>query len=274
MTGAGAPPRGAPVSTFLAVLAAAALIALLGISLARPAERLPVLVYHHIEEPATSDVSCTPAQFAAQMSALLANGFTPVRLDEAKRFLADGSPQVKNPVLITFDDGYESLYLHALPVAARLGMPMTVFVVTSRIGLKPQFARYLSDDQIREMAGSGFFEFGSHTDDLHTDLMRIWNAFDETLPPPLASAVAHDLARSRDRLAGMTGTSPVALAWPYGKFNDDTKRIAVNTGLNMHFTSRSGYNAPGDDPLCIRRIPVTRRDTTETVMHKVRGGWL
>lgn len=274
MTNAGAPPRGAPVSTFLAVLAAAVIISLLGIALARPSERLPVLVYHHIEEPATSDVSCTPGQFAAQMSALLANGFTPLRLDEAGNFLAGAAEQGKNPVLITFDDGYESLYLHALPVASRLRMPMTVFVVTSRIGLKPQFSRYLSRSQIREMAASGFFEFGSHTDDLHTDLMRIWNSFGQMSPVPLASAVAADLERSRETLAGLIGTAPVAIAWPYGKFNDDTQQIALNTGMNMHFTSRSGYNAPGDDPLCIRRIPVTRRDTPETVMRKVRGGWL
>lgn len=273
MKQAGAPPRGAPVLTFLAVLAAAVVIAVLGTSLARPSEKLAVLVYHHIEDPATSDVSCTPAQFAAQMSALLANGFTPVRLDEAKGFLEGGAAAVKNPVLITFDDGYESLHQYALPVARKLGMPMTVFVVTSRIGLKPQFTRYLSRDEIREMAGSGFFEFGSHTDDLHTDLMRIWNAF-APAPVSLASAVASDLERSRETLAGIVGTPPLAIAWPYGKFNQDTTRIALHTGMKMHFTSRSGYSVPGDDLLEIRRVPVTRRDTPATVVRKARGGWL
>ncbi len=270
---AGAPPRGAPVLTFLAVLAAAVLIAVFGTSLARPSAKLAVLVYHHIEDPATSDVSCTPRDFAAQMSELLAKGFTPVRLDEAEAFLEGAGRGVKKPVLITFDDGYESLYQHALPVARTLGVPMTVFVVTSRIGLKPQFSRYLSRDQIREMAASGLFEFGSHTDDLHTDMMRIWNAF---TPPPvsLASAVAADLERSRETLAGIVGTPPIAIAWPYGKFNRDTTQIALRAGMKLHFTSRSGYSAPGDDLLEIRRVPVTRRDTPATVVRKARGGWL
>lgn len=273
MQGAGAPPRGAPVLTFLAVLAAVAVIVVLGTTLASPSEKLAVLVYHHIEDPATSDVSCTPEQFESQMSALLANGFTPVRLDEARTFLEGGRGRAKKPVLITFDDGYESLYRHALPVARKLGVPMTVFVVTSRIGLKPQFARYLSREQIREMAGSGLFEFGSHTDDLHTDLMRIWNAF-APAPVSLASAVAADLERSRKTLAEIVGTPPLSIAWPYGKFNRDTTRIALDAGMNLHFTSRSGYSAPGDDVLEIRRVPVTRRDTPATAVRKARGGWL
>ncbi len=245
----------------------------MGTSLARPSEKLAVLVYHHIEEPATSDVSCTPREFSAQISELLANGFTPVRLDEAKAFLKGEARGKRKPVLITFDDGYESLYQHALPVARKQGVPMTVFVVTSRIGLKPQFARYLSREQIREMAATGLFEFGSHTDDLHTDMMRIWNAF-APAPVPLASAVAADLERSRDTLTGIVGTPPLAIAWPYGKFNRETQRIALETGMDLHFTSRSGYSAPGDDLLEIRRIPVTRRDTPATVVRKARGGWL
>jgi len=273
MTETGAPPKGAPVLAFFAVLVAASLIAVFGIAVARSPERLSVLVYHHIEDPATSDVSCTPAQFSAQMAALLANGFTPLGLGQVRLFLTGGLPQVRNPVLITFDDGYESLYLHALPVAKKLNIPMTVFVVTSRIGLKPQFARYLSAGQIREMVRAGWFEFGSHTDNLHTDLMRIWNAFESASPPPLASAVSADLAQSRDTLSVLIGTSPIALAWPYGKFNEETRTIASGTGFVMHFTSRSGYNEPGDDLFGIRRIPVTQRDTPETVVRKACGSW-
>ncbi|HEY9071383.1 MAG TPA: polysaccharide deacetylase family protein [Candidatus Ozemobacteraceae bacterium] len=273
-TETGAPPKGAPVLALLAVLLAAVLIAVFGVALARPGEHLAVLVYHHIEEPARSDVSCTPTQFAEQMAALLADGFTPLRLEEVERYLAGLLPDVKRPVLITFDDGYESLYAHALPIAKRLRIPMTVFVVTSRIGRRPQFAAYLSEEQIREMAGSGFFQFGSHTNDLHTDLLRIWNAFDPVSPPPMALAVEADLACSRNRLTSLLGTAPVAIAWPYGKFNDETRGIAEKAGFTLHFTSRSGYNQPGDDRFCLRRVPVTCRDTPQSVVHKAMGGWL
>ena len=90
----------------------------------------------------------------------------------------------------------------------------------------------------------------------------------------IASAVAADLARSRDRLAPLIGTDPVAIAWPYGKFNAETRDIAAATGFDLHFTSRSGYNQPGDDRFCLRRVPVTCRDTPQSVIHKAVGGWL
>jgi len=132
----GAPLKGAPVLAFFAALVAASFIAVFGIAVARSPEKLAVLVYHHIEEPATSEVSCTPAQFSAQMAALLANGFTPLGLEHVRLFLSGGLQQVKNPVLITFDDGYESLYQYALPVAKKLNIPLirVGFPIHDRIG--------------------------------------------------------------------------------------------------------------------------------------------
>ena len=93
---------------------------------------LPVLVYHHIEDSAKSDVSCTPEQSRLQIEALIKAGFTPITLGQARLFLATGVRPVHKPVLITFDDGYESLYHHALPVAKLFDAAMTVFVITSR----------------------------------------------------------------------------------------------------------------------------------------------
>ncbi len=234
------------------------------------APALTVLVYHHLEDPTTSDVSCTPAQFAAQMEALQRAGFTPLTLPQIRLFLAGGLPDLPNPVAITFDDGYESLYHHALPVARRLRLPMIVFLVTSRLGRQPQFTRYLSPAQIKEMAASGWFEFGSHTHDLHTDTMRIWDAFRST-PNPLLPAVTADFAQSQARLREILGHPAIALAWPYGKYNAQTRQAARHAGFQLHFTSRPGSNEPGSDPFGIKRLPVTARDTPESVVRKARG---
>ncbi len=235
-------------------------------------EKLPVLVYHQIEDPVRSDVSCTPAQFLAQMKALLENGFTPLDLGQTRVFLGAGAGGVSKPVLITFDDGYESLFTHALPVARQLGVPMTVFMVTSRLGRKPQFLRYLDAEQIRKMAASGFIEFGSHTHDLHTNILNIYQAFRGT-PNPVSRLLRNDLDRSRKKLEFILGKPPFAIAWPYGKYNRDLSGVAREAGFFLHFCSRYGYNFPGSDPFEIKRIPVTCRDTPESVLKKVRGGF-
>lgn len=232
--------------------------------------RLAVLVYHHIEDPATSDVSCTPSGFAAQMEALLAAGYTPLSLDQTRQYLLGTLRGVKKPVFITFDDGYASLYAHALPVARRLQFPMTVFMVTNRMGRKPQFSRYLSEGEIREMADSGWFSFGSHTHDLHVPLVTILKAFRKT-PNPVLAYLREDLVMSRRRLQQVAGRNILALAWPYGKHTPETRKVAREAGFTLQFTSVHGYNEPGSDPFEIKRIPVTVRDTPASVVRKAGG---
>ncbi|PKL44301.1 MAG: hypothetical protein CVV41_06595 [Candidatus Riflebacteria bacterium HGW-Riflebacteria-1] len=231
-------------------------------------QRLAVLVYHHLQNKVTSDVSCTPEQFLSQMQALLAAGFTPINLAQTRRFLAGTLDDVRQPVLITFDDGYESLYQFALPVARQLEIPMTVFMITSRAGRRIQFAEYLTESQIREMVGSGYFDFGSHTHDLHTDTVSIYDAFAGHAENPVLRLLQRDLRMSASRLESVLGARPLALAWPYGKFNGEFSALARQSGFRLHFTSVHGYNEPGANPFAIKRIPVTSRDTAESVLRK------
>lgn len=231
-------------------------------------QRLAVLVYHHIQQKVTSDVSCTPEQFVGHMQALIEAGFTPLNLAQTRLFMAGTLENIAQPVLITFDDGYESLYHFALPVARQLKIPMTVFMITSRAGRRIQFAEYLTESQIKEMVGSGYFDFGSHTHDLHTDTVNIFDAFSGHAENPVLRLLQRDLRMSAARLESALGKRPLALAWPYGKFNGEFSAIARHSGFRLHFTSVYGYNEPGANPFAIKRIPVTSRDTTESVLRK------
>ena len=233
---------------------------------------MPVLVYHHIQENVQSDVSCTPEQFETQIVALKKAGFTPLNLAQARLFLAGALTGIAKPVLITFDDGYESLYRFALPVAEKHKVPMLVFVVTARIGKKPQFARYLSETQIKEMSDSGFFEFGSHTHDLHIESTRIFDAFGAGSDNPVLHLLNRDLRMSSARLESITGRRPDTIAWPYGKYNSEFTAIARRNGYKIHFTSAAGYNEPGANPFAIKRLPITARDTAISVLRKAGGG--
>ncbi|MBI3037953.1 polysaccharide deacetylase family protein [bacterium] len=228
-------------------------------------------MYHHFEDPVSSDVSCTPQDFESHMIALKKAGFTFLNVETARFFLLGSGKEIKKPILVTFDDGYESNYLHAFPVALKLKIPLTVFVITSRIGLKPQFTKYLSEDQIKEMALSGLIDFGSHTHDLHTKTLTIFRAF-RSNPNPVLRLLSQDLQQSKKRLFEITGKEVISLAWPYGNYNSQISKIAFDCGFLLHFTSRNGYNEPGSDPFGIKRIPITSRDNVESVLRKARGG--
>lgn len=229
---------------------------------------VPVLVYHNIEKQVQSDVSCVPAQFASHMYALVDNGFTPLTLSQFRLFLAGAVTDYEKPILITFDDGYEGIYDYAFPIAKELQIPMTVFMITSRISRRLQFARYLNSAQISKMHESGLFDFGSHSHDLHTDVKRIYSAFERADKNPVVDLVKRDLAISSHRLYEITKQKPYAIAWPYGSFNDSLTRAARSKGYFLHFTSQRGHNEPGANPYAIKRIVISSRDTPETLLFK------
>jgi peptidoglycan/xylan/chitin deacetylase (PgdA/CDA1 family) len=100
-----------------------------------PAPILTILTYHHVadNDPASpfdrNIADATPGQFRRQMEALARYG-TPIGIDELLRAL-DGAPLPRNPVMVTFDDGYRSCHDVALPILRAVGVRATFFVSTS-----------------------------------------------------------------------------------------------------------------------------------------------
>jgi peptidoglycan/xylan/chitin deacetylase (PgdA/CDA1 family) len=100
-----------------------------------PAPVLSIVTYHHIAEYDPSSTydpeiaDATPAQFRRQMETLARYG-TPIGVEELIAAVA-GAPLPKNPVMVTFDDGYRSCYETALPILRSVGMRATFFVATS-----------------------------------------------------------------------------------------------------------------------------------------------
>ncbi len=96
-----------------------------------------ILTYHHVAkhdpvypyDPGVADAE--PEQFRRQMEILARHG-TPIGVDELIRAL-DGAPLPKNPVMVTFDDGYRSCHDVTLPILRAVGMRATFFVSTGHI---------------------------------------------------------------------------------------------------------------------------------------------
>jgi peptidoglycan/xylan/chitin deacetylase (PgdA/CDA1 family) len=63
---------------------------------------------------------------------LLARFGTPIGVDELVRAF-DGVPLPKNPIMVTFDDGYRSCHDVALPILRAVGVRATFFVPTSYV---------------------------------------------------------------------------------------------------------------------------------------------
>jgi peptidoglycan/xylan/chitin deacetylase (PgdA/CDA1 family) len=109
---------------------------------ARPLVRqaVTILCYHRVlpvadldEFPFDTDViSATPEDFDWQMR-FLRRHMSPISVVEFLDALKSGRALPVRPALVTFDDGYDDCYNHALPILEKYGIPATAFVTTGYI---------------------------------------------------------------------------------------------------------------------------------------------
>jgi peptidoglycan/xylan/chitin deacetylase (PgdA/CDA1 family) len=87
---------------------------------------VPILMYHVIAAPPAGapfpGLYVEPAEFAEQMHALASAGWHAVTLDQVEEYWRRGVPLgTRQPIVISFDNGYNSQYTQALPVLRSLG---------------------------------------------------------------------------------------------------------------------------------------------------------
>lgn len=92
-----------------------------------------VLMYHRIASPAVDpwQLSVSAENFEAHLRVLQQEGNV-VSISELVQSIEQKSLK-KNVICITFDDGYEDNYLHALPLLAKYDCPATFFIASGLI---------------------------------------------------------------------------------------------------------------------------------------------
>ena len=218
-----------------------------------PNNDLYVLMYHDVvaDDAPCGPWSITESRFREDLQWLTDNGYAAMSVSE----LAAGAALPKRAVLITFDDGYASNCTLALPVLREFGMKAVVSLIAGYIDAgKPGF---LTWDQCREMADSGFFEFGSHTYDCHSG--GIARTEGET-QLQYGARVFADLQKSIDRIERELDRPVQYFAYPHGK-QDPWSLDFLNEHFAVTVTSERGvgdvsggvhqlprYNINMDDP--------------------------
>jgi peptidoglycan/xylan/chitin deacetylase (PgdA/CDA1 family) len=151
--------------------------------------------------------------------------------------------------VITFDDGYVSVYDTAMPMLAERDWPFTVFVSTDYVD--GGYGAYLTWDQLRELSANGA-TMGNHTRS-HAHLIR--REAGES-PEQWQQRIDDEIGSAGQRLTEELGDRAIpVLAYPYGEFDSDVKTIATNHGLYA-LGQHSGAVGRESDLLAIPRYPV------------------
>ncbi len=121
-------------------------------------ESVPILMYHVINPPPPGakfpGLYVPPEEFAAQMHALADAGFHAVTMDQMLANWTRGTllPAGK-PIVVSFDNGYQSQYTQALPVLHKLGW---VGVENIQLTGLPPSQGGLSQAQISGLVSAGW----------------------------------------------------------------------------------------------------------------------
>jgi peptidoglycan/xylan/chitin deacetylase (PgdA/CDA1 family) len=207
-------------------------------------------MYHALgAEP--SPITTSPSTFEWQMRWLHERGYSVVPLSQLVKRLRAGERPSGATAVITFDDGFLSVYTTAFPILARYHFPATVFIVSGYCGKSndwpsqpaaaPRHA-LVGWGQIREMDRHGF-EFGAHTV-THPLLNR--------LTPDEA---AYEVVGSKGMIEESLGHSIELFAYPYGRLNGAIKALVRHTYLGACGT-RLGLVRRGSDAWELARIEV------------------
>jgi peptidoglycan/xylan/chitin deacetylase (PgdA/CDA1 family) len=218
--------------------------------------RAVVLLYHRIANTSIDShgLAVSPAVFAEHLELLRSRYHVeplPDLIEKLpRRAYRDGT------VAVSFDDGYADNLTAAYPAAARLGVPITVFVAVQPVldggpfrwdAGDPEAGRPLTTEELRELAGRPGVTLGAHTM-THPKL--------SALP---SGEQARELADGKARLEELTDSVVTLLAYPFGKPADvspETVRLAERTGYRAAFLSQAARIVPSSPRFALPRLSV------------------
>ena len=222
---------------------------------------LPILMYHDIQkEPCPQDqYTITPQQLEADLCALQADGWQTVTLAQIYDYVDQGCPLPEKPILLVFDDGYQSVLSEALPLLKKYQATAVVSVIGARAQNAAadcaEDAQYLNWQELQQVADSGLIELQSHSANLHVYQERKGLAM---LPEESTEAYTQVIMRDIQAMDQLTKTAQVqlfpAFAYPYGFVEPLADAILQNNGYLMTMTSEETINALSQDPSCLYQM--------------------
>jgi len=212
----------------------------INIKLNHKPKSIPVLMYHSINPISTNNLIVPPDEFDAQMKWLKDNNYNPLTLDELYHWLVHSNETKENPIVITFDDGYEDNYKYAYPILKKYQFNATIFLITDAINKNT----VLTESQIKEMYAHNI-DFQSHTSN-HEELNT--KSYNQQI---------QSIKKSQERINSLINKKSEYLCYPVGKYNKDTLKACNDLGIKLAFTTKPGFIYTNNDKYTLRRLRVS-----------------
>ena len=279
---------------------------------ARPLPGIAVLCYHAVlaDDVDRDRVPFAPLHVGASEFAshceLLATLCQPLTMAEAMASWSGERAMPARAVLLTIDDGHQSLLAHALPALRRHRVPATVFACTGPIERGQSFWF----DAVARSRGEAAVEWAKTLDHAtwHTlcDEVAAPAAADDPVAPltvnglqalaadalvtigahtvshPILARASRQVQRdevvaSLDTLAMWTSTRPQTFAYPNGRpgtdYTAESCAVLADTGIRAAFAVRDAFASAGEPALERSRFTVLHGTDAAELAHRLTYSW-
>jgi peptidoglycan/xylan/chitin deacetylase (PgdA/CDA1 family) len=221
---------------------------------------VPVLMYHVIAAPPPGapfpGLYVTPDLFAAQMHALQAAGWHGVTLDQMQAYWQRGVPLPKGkPIVVTFDNGYQSQYTQALPVLRAMGWAAVENIQLTGL---PASQGGFSAGQVKGLLAAGW-ELDTQGFS-HADLVKL-----------SASDLHYQVAVARSVVQKRWGVPVNWFCYPSGHYDATVVAAVQAAGYEGSTTVVPGWAAPSSDPDRLPRLRVLGGTAPGTLLDQIAG---
>jgi peptidoglycan/xylan/chitin deacetylase (PgdA/CDA1 family) len=243
-----------------------------------------ILTYHriapHVPELPPPLHNVEPHVFREHISGLLDRGFAFWTLEDLLACYETGKAVPARTVVVTFDDGFESVHRYALPVLVEFQVPATLFVSTAYLDSSDPFPfdewgvrhfqeapqetyRPMSLKQCGQIADSGVLQLGAHTH-THRDFRNRPEEFLSDLEQ-CVEFLRHEFALTR-----------IPFAFPFGSpgrgfAGTALARAARRAGVACGLTTDPMLVDPRSDPFTWGRFNAFAWDNSASLAAKLDG---
>ena len=210
--------------------------------------------FHRVTNLCRDGMTVSPDIFAKQIKYILKH-YKVISAREAIELLSDGKSLRYPYAVITFDDGYSSVFNSAFPIMKQAGVTGCCFVSTDLVNSKKNFKHDL-DSPIQEFLGVMSWDELQHLQEEGWDI-GAHSATHARMSELKADKLDYEVITPMNTLKQKLGMEKLMVAYPFGLAEDvpdNWQDIVRNAGYIANFSDIMGENYPGDDLYDLARI--------------------
>lgn len=217
---------------------------------------IPILMYHNLTggDEEGDGLNVSKERFEEQIKYLKYHGYNTIDFHEMNSYFKGEGRLPSNPIIITFDDGYQSNYQYGYPILKKYGYKATVFMVTDYIDKEG----YMSEYMLRKIQTDEVFDVESHSVSHDYNLSE----FEE-------DKILREVRDSKEKLEELLEKPVNIFCYPYGRNSEKLRQALKDEGYIFAVTTQNGVASKDNDFFRLKRLRVSGTDRGNNLIKRI-----